>query len=163
MQFLIESQTKHSNPEEIESAFARYHAYLESIRRKLPASAYDFASATWHYDHNDHRCPHDAWVESVLIRESSSGNRYGKRQLEIVARLLGAFHDGYLELSYPGVRSYALSTEIKRTATVGHGDWLVDEVCLLDNNLVLHEILFSNGGRWLIESSDIQFRWVPYS
>jgi hypothetical protein len=26
--------------------------------------------------------------------------------------------------------------------------------------MVHHEVLFSNGSRWLIESKDIHFRWV---
>jgi len=98
-------------------------------------------------------------VESLLIREPSSGNRHEAREIEIAIRLLGAFHDGYLELSYPGVRSYS-TLGVTQTPKISHGDWLGDEVRLSDNNLVLHEILFSGGSRWVIESRDIQFQWV---
>ncbi len=98
-------------------------------------------------------------MESFLIREPSSGNRHEVREIEIAIRLFGAFHDGRLELSYPSVRSYS-TFGVTGKPKIGHGDWLVDEVRLSDNNLVLHEILFSSGSRWIIESRDIQFRWV---
>jgi hypothetical protein len=38
-------------------------------------------------------------------------------------------------------------------------DWLIDEVGLSENNLVLHKIPFADGGRWLIEASDILWEW----
>jgi hypothetical protein len=140
-----------------------YRAYLESVREKLPTSTYEFAAAFWHYDHHDHRCPHDAWIESVLIQEPSSGTRHQVRETAITVKLLGAYHDGYLELIYPGVRSYSLSGEPSRKPKIGHGDWLIDEVRLSDNSLVLHEILFSTGSRWLIECRDIEVRWTPHT
>jgi len=159
MSILLNVLNRDKTSEEIEQAFRDYHAYLKSMRSFLPPSAHEFASASWHYDYTDHRCPHDSWVETLLIREPSSGDRHEAREIEIAIRLLGAFHDGYLELSYPGVRSYSTSG-FAGTSKIGHGEWLVDEVRLSDNNLVLHEILFSNGSRWIIESRDIQFRWV---
>ena len=163
MSILLNVLSRRNTPKEVSQALHDYHSYLESIRSSLPHSAYEFAIASWHYDHSDHRCPHDSWVESFAIRETSSGNRNQLREIEISIRLLGAYHDGHLELSYQVVRSYALSAKIKETAGIGHGDWVVDELRLSDNNLVLHEILFGNGGRWIIESSDIHFRWVPHS
>lgn len=150
-----------SNTEEVETALADYRKFLESVRPNLPPSAYDFASASWHYDHSDHRCPHDSWVESLAIREPSGGTRQEKREVEVVIRLLGAYHDGYLELLYPGVRSYSLGGETPEEPKIGHGDWLVDEVRLSPKNLVLHEILFRGGSRWLIEACDIDCRWLP--
>jgi len=150
-----------ASPQEVCTALANYKSYLESIREALPSSAYDFASADWHYSGDDHRCPHDSWVESLVISEPSSGDRHEERENAISVRLFGAYHDGYLELSYPGVRAYSLVGAILNKPKTGHGDWLKDEVRLSDNKLVLHEILFSTGSRWLIESRDIEFRWVP--
>ena len=123
-------------------------------------SAYEFAAAPWHYNYADHRCPHDSWVESVLIREPSSGSRKEVRDLEILVRLLGAYHDGHLELVYSGVRSYSLAGN-KPEAQIWHGDWLADEVSLSTNQFVHHEVLFGGGARWRIESKDIQYRWIP--
>ncbi len=159
MSILVSVLSTGRTPEQINKAFSDYRAYLLSVRNSLPSSAYEFASAPWHYDYSDHRCPHDSWVESFLIREPSSGNRHEVREIEIAIRLFGAFHDGRLELSYPSVRSYS-TFGVTGKPKIGHGDWLVDEVRLSDNNLVLHEILFSSGSRWIIESRDIQFRWV---
>jgi len=75
--------------------------------------------------------------------------------------LLGAYHDGHLELSYSGVRAYSLVAEIPEKPNIG--DWLRDEVRLSGNRLVLHEIVFSTRSRWLIESRDVEFRWIPNS
>src|SRR5690242_17658258 len=126
-----------NTPEQVTQAFRDDRACLESVRSFLAPSAYDFASAPWHCDHNDHKCPHDSRVESLVIREPSSGNRHEVREIEIAIRLLGAFHDGYLELPYRGVHSYSTSGVTGKTK-IGHGNWLIDEVRLSDNNLVLH-------------------------
>jgi hypothetical protein len=95
----IDSLVSQSSPQELVKAFQDYRNFLLSVKERLPPSAYEFAAAPWHYDHENHRCPHDCWVESLLIREPSSGAR--------------------------------------------------------------HEVLFSSGAHWLIESEDIQFRWEP--
>jgi hypothetical protein len=77
--------------------------------------------------------------------------------------LLGAYHDGHIKLVYTKVRSYDLTIGPKREAQAqrGHGDWLIDEIRLSDRELVLHEILFASGARWLIESEDIEYTWEP--
>jgi hypothetical protein len=160
MSFLLDALSKGSGPEEIAFALQTYTAYVESVRHALPESAYAFAAAQWHYNYTDHRCPHDSWLESLTISEPASGNRREIRHVEIAVRLLGAFHDGFLELSYPGVRSYSLSGAAGSSTNAGHGGWLTDEIRLSEKNMVHHEILFSNGSRWLIESEDIRFRWV---
>ena len=153
------------SPNEVTRSLSNYRAYLESVRHSLPASAYEFAAAPWHYDHSDHRCPHDSWLETLAISEPGSGDRRHKRHIEIAVRLFGAFHDGHLELSYLDVQAYSLAGDLATdpaTANVmAHGDWLVDEVRLSEKNLVYHEILFSSGRRWLIESGDIKARWSP--
>ncbi len=146
----------------LSSRFAAYQEYLKSVRTKLPPSAYEFAVAEWHYNPEYHECPHDAWVESLVISEPFSGERREKRKLEINLRLLGAYHDGYIDLKCKDVRSYSLETPLnKMPLGVGHGDWLTDEVRLSESGFVLHEVEFSRGGRWLIECGDIIYRWSP--
>lgn len=142
--------------------FAAYAAYLETVRGRMPAAAYEFAAAPWHYDPAASECPHDAWVESLVISEPSSGERREVRGLEIRARLLGAYHDGYIGLEYQGVRGYALTRSSRagrRPDAGGHGDWLIDEVRVSEDGHVLHEVVFDLGGRWLIKCDDIIFRW----
>ena len=140
--------------------FEQYRNFLLSIKEQTPVAAYEFAAAPWHYDREDHRCPHDCWVESLLVHEPSSGSRQEKRDLEIDVRLFAAFHDGYVDLHYHRVRSYSLGGK-RANAHVGHGDWLADEVSLSPNQHVLHEILFSSGARWMTEPEDIHFKWAP--
>ena len=61
--------------EESAALLERYYEYLESVKEKMPWEAYSFAAADWHYDHNDPRCPHDAWVETLVVAEVASGTR----------------------------------------------------------------------------------------
>ena len=151
-----------NDPELINSRFTAYRNYLQSIEGKLPASAYEFAVAEWHYNPEAHACPHDAWVESLTVSEPCSGNRQEYRSLEISLRLLAAYHDGHIQITYKDVRSYSLNTPVNFQATligIGHGDWLTDEIRLSESGLVIHEIEFSRGSRWLIECGDIVYEW----
>lgn len=157
MKFFVNTDRSSEIPELVERSNA-YLQYLQSIRESLPISAFQFATAEWHYDHNDHRCPHDSWVESLAIKEAASGERGQHRSLSISTCLLGAFHDGRLLLDYADVHMYSLES-LKGQA--GHGDWLVDEIRLSENGLVLHEVQFSNNSRWLIEARDISCEWQP--
>ena len=145
--------------------FAAYQQYLQSIKEELPASAYEFAVAEWHYDPQAPQCPHDAWLELLTISEPSTGARHERRSIEILMRLLGAYHDGHIEISYQGVQMYCMTTPAEFKAPplgVGHGDWLTDEVRLSAAGMVIHEIEFSRGTRWLIESADIAYKWKPF-
>lgn len=153
---------------------ARYKAYkqeIEAKRSRFPAAALEFALADWHYDPNDHRCPHDGWVETLTIVEPASGEHSDVRELEIRLVLLGAYHDGRIHLRYPGVRHYSLfqPREARQPAARrGHGDWLIDEISLSVNArkehpLVVHEIVFANDAVWTIEAEDVVYRWEPHA
>jgi hypothetical protein len=154
----------------MQARFKAYQKELRSQEKRMPRRAYEFATADWHYDHNDPRCPHDAWVDSLEVSEPSSGERSEVRSLEIRVELLGAYHDGRIRLTYSGVRQYSLFQprhEVRVPApSRGHGDWLVDEISVSSSSrpehlLVVHEIVFANGGTWTIESADILYEWLP--
>jgi hypothetical protein len=131
-----------------------YRAYLDSIRHKVPSAVYDFATAEWHYDPNDHKCPHDAWVQEIRVLEMAEGERAEIRATCIEMILLGAYHDRLFKLTYLGVSSYSLAAA---NAVRGHGDWITDEIRLSDNELVIHEIEFSSGASMLVECKDLLF------
>lgn len=128
------------------------------MKERFPVSAFDFATAAWHYDYSDHRCPHDSWVESLTVHEPASGERLQNRSLHMSTRLLGAFHDGHILIDYADVNMYLLEGLKARAC---HGEWLIDELRLSESGLVLHEVLFSNNSRWLIEARDISCEWRP--
>jgi hypothetical protein len=150
-------------PEVFKRKWQEYAHYLESVRESLPKSAFEFATASWrHSDH--HRSLHDSWVESLTLSEPSSGDRHENRAIEIQLRLMGSYHDGYMNISYRGVQSYSLETPSEFNLPplhVGHGDWLYDEVRLSEQKFVVHEVEFSRGSRWLIECKDIDWTWEP--
>jgi hypothetical protein len=143
-----------------------YLEYLESVRGRMPGSAHEFATASWHYDTADARSLHDSWVDSLVIREPAEGDRHEIRPLEIEDRLLGPYHDGNTILNYRKVQAYSMDTPLDsslRHGNVGHGDWLCDEVRISERDHVIHEIECSWWSRWLIECQDIEWTWAPFS
>ena len=156
MAYILTVDRPLNSHEEWQSQWSKYCEYLESVRNHLPVAAYNFASAPWHYDFSDHRAPHDGWVEEIVIREPATGARNEHRSLEIVVKLLAAYHDGHIELKYSAVQNYSLAGDEQR----GHGDWLYDEIRLSERGYVLHEIEWSCGSRWIIECNDISYRWT---
>lgn len=141
-----------------------YQNRLQKIKKQMSPSVQEYALADWHYDISDHRCPHDAWLEHITVREMASGDRSEIRSLEIEVRLLGAYHDGYIEFLYKEVESYCLDQPHRRgqwdTTEKGHKDWMVDEVDLSNNGHILHEIEWLDGGHWFIECRDFEFKWI---
>jgi hypothetical protein len=150
----------------ISALYERYRQYLQSIRDKMPVAAFSFATADWHYNAEDHRCPHDSWLDTLTIREPAAGERSEIREIEMHLRLLGSYHDGYIEITYKKVKSYSLDSPFESKmpprVRVGHGDWLIDEFRLSDRGYVVHEILFSRGSQWVIECEDILYEWKPF-
>src|SRR5829696_5008549 len=143
------------------SAFANYAEYLEQNRARFPPSAYALATSDWYFDSFIHHAPHDAWLESIVIEEPSSGSRREIRETAITIKLLGAYHDGFIELRYPRVFGFQLTTiEI----TKGHGDWRYDEFRVDEEGRLIHEIQWSAReatATWLIVASDVHHRWTP--
>ena len=141
--------------------FKLYQEYLTAHRARFPERAYELATSAWYYDFSDHRCPHDGWLESMVIGEMATGERHESRKLQLRIRLLGAYQNGHMEFFYPGVIRYQL---IGADVLRGHGDWRYDEFRLSNDGHLLHEIEWSGltgTARWVIESVDVYFTWLP--
>ena len=109
----------------------------------------------WYASPEDHRCPHDAWVEAVTISEPASGERNQERELQIQIRLLGAYHDGIIEFTYRRVQHYSL----QMSGITGHGDWIRDEI-EDGNGFILHTVSFAHGS-FNVQASEAEYRWTP--
>ncbi len=149
--------------QDVVSAYRRYQEYLRQHQNAFPSGAFSLATAEWYQNPSDHRCPHDGWLESVVVAETPNAEK--KRPTTIRTRLMAAYHDGHIEFFYPQVFAYTLESP---GCTGGLGDWLYDEFRLLPNGHVIHEIEWAGfpsvkGSRWLIETSDVQFHWIPQS
>lgn len=147
--------------DDFKQKWKEYYAYLETIKDQIPKSAYEFAKAKWHYNFNDSRCPHDSWIDDVIIHENAEGDRKQFRTIEIKIVLLGAWHNGNIEITYKNVKGYSIS----KSADLGksHNDWMRDEIRLSEKGLVLHEIEWLVEPNWIIECEDIEFQWKPFS
>lgn len=136
----------------------RYVAYLHKNEQRFPRGAYSLATSDWYFGADDHRAPHDAWLEEVAVSEPSTGKRHEMRETSIRVRLLGAYHDKILEFFYPKVFAYTFTVP---TAQFGHYDWRYDEFRLNRAGSLLHEIEWAGppgyAARWVIEASDVAF------
>jgi hypothetical protein len=144
------------------AAWRRYQQYLLQHREGFPQNAFSLATAEWYHDPNDHRCPHDGWLQSLFFSASAAEPK--KRPLTLQIRLLGAYHDAYVEFTYPQIFGYTL--EGPSSAVLG--DWLYDEFRITSKNHLVHEIEWAGSGnatgaRWIIEADDVEFRWFPIS
>lgn len=138
-----------------------YGEYLAANARFMPPGARSYVSAEGRYEMHSHACLHDSWIERISIIERGEGERGATRPVEIEIVLLGAYHDGYHFLKYSGVKSYrgAIHKTIRVSALIGHGDWMVDEVVLMDDGSVKHEIMFAETGTWEIVCDDFSYFW----
>ena len=150
--------TKERSIEDVCKSWRRYQEYLRQHQQQFPPGAFAIATSDWWYDFNDHRSPHDAWLESVTFSEPSRGERSEIRYTQLKVRLLAAYHDGFNELLYPRVFSYSLQSA---DCAHGLGDWRYDEFTLSPAGHVIHEIEWARGQRWIIEASDIEYLWIP--
>ena len=160
MSFILSAQR---DPETVVSAFGRYRDYLSAHAPGFPSGALALATSDWYFDPSDHRCPHDGWLEGITISEPAIGERGEERSTAIRVRLLGAYHDGFIELFYPSVLRYSL---IASSSLRGIGDWRYDEFRVAPAGHLIHEIEWAGfpreeGSRWVIEASDVGFQWIP--
>lgn len=155
MTYVLRKDGSQDSTESFVESWRRYQEHLASIADQLPPSAREFAFAEWHHNYKDSRAPHDAWLESLVVYETASGVRHENRQSHIKLRLLGAYHDGYIEIEYLNVKRYSIGCEFP-----AHGDWDQDEIRLSDSGSVVHEIEIG-GTSWLIECEDIRYVWLP--
>jgi hypothetical protein len=119
----------------------------------------------WYSNPSDHRCPHDSWLESLVIEEQASGARREIRIINLHLTLLGAYHDGKILFNYQGVRRYNLR---KIVASVRgdfrsypcHGDWIADRFRIVKDGYIVHHIIFQNHAEMTVESKDISYEWA---
>lgn len=163
MAYILSAQRYRDEPEATR-LWQAYERYIRESKAAFPPGAYELATSEWYYGFSDHRAPHDAWLEWAKFKEPAGGTRSENRHLSLRVRLLGAYHDQYLEFFYPVVYSYSM---VNPTSAGGHADWLYDEFRLSEAGYLLHEIEWAGGpgieARWLIEASDVQFSVYPRS
>ena len=144
-----------------QGAYAPYKEYVERNRQRFPPGAYALAASDWYFSNQDHRAPHDAWLESVTFAEPSSGARQEVRSLTLTLRLLGAYHDGHIELRYDRVHAYRLDGKGLQD---GHRDFRYDQFAVDDDGHLVHEIEWwgmDEQARWVIVADDVDYRWLP--
>jgi hypothetical protein len=149
--------------EDAAAAFKKYRKYLMSVGDRFPPNAFELATSDWWFNFNDHKCPHDAWLEEAVIDEPSTGERYEIRHTGLRLTLLGAYHDLRIMITYKGVIGLSIDAS---GLNEGHGDWRYDEFRMTDEGLLVHEIEWSRHtthSTWIITAEDIEYRSEPVS
>jgi hypothetical protein len=166
MVFILSGDGRDDKFPAVRSAFERYRNYLRQNEAAFPPRACQLATSDWFYNPDDHRAPHDAWLEFFQISETPDREAQ-QRSCFISLRLLGAYHDGHIEITYPSVFSYSLQSFTPGEVT-SHGDWRYDEFRLSERGHLIHEIEWAGAPgpqrksfSWIIEADDIDFRWIP--
>ncbi len=136
--------------DEIKQAYKKYDEYLADNKKHFPESAYSFATASWRGNNNDPRELHDSWLDTITIKESK------KEGIEIIIKLVGAFHDRHLNLRYLNVDKYIIKNNSH------HGDLLRNEIRLSDDMKVVHEIEWGIDENWIIECEDITYNYTLF-
>jgi len=104
MSYILSAQRNLEDRDEAQRLWSVYHQYLRENQAAFPKGAFALASSDWYYGFDDHhRAPHDAWLESATFEETATGERNQIRQLNLRLRLLGAYHDKWIEFFYPKV------------------------------------------------------------
>jgi hypothetical protein len=76
----ILSKERDGSVEQAKRNWERYIAYLRENENRFPPGAYSLATSDWYFGASDHRAPHDAWLEEIVITEPSSGERHEVRE-----------------------------------------------------------------------------------
>jgi hypothetical protein len=152
-----------SDDRDAEDSFERYRAYLARERERFPPGALELATSDWYFSFNDHRGPHDAWLQSMELGESTPATPRGERRVTLRVRLLNAWNDGHIELFYPRVFGYRLDLFPEAG---GHQDWRYDEFTINGAGHLIHRIEWwgsDEAAEWRIEASDVELTYHPIS
>ena len=80
----------------------------------------------------------------------------------LLAAIESRYHAGVRRLEYVGVEAFDLgllpAPALPPMVSGALGDWLEDEVRLSATGSVVHEIRFSNGGRWEVSCRTFHYR-----
>jgi hypothetical protein len=143
--------------------FDAYFAYLVTVRDRMSEHVAAFAADPRHHSLTDRESLHDAWVDSVVVREDARGTRGEARSTAVEITLLGPFHDRIHVLRYAAVRRYEL---VGSAVVAGHGDVYAHEVRLAHDGVSIeHELLFDDrpgrpAARMLIECADLTHEMI---
>jgi hypothetical protein len=145
-----------SHPDEPGIQYGRYLEYLETIKSSLRDHIYAFASHEKYFTLNSPHSLHDAWLDSVEVRETRNKERPFDPVVSVTLKLLGQLHDRTIVLEYKDVCRYELNGKpnIYNRADTFHGDIFTHEIRIENEGWIIHEIGFVSDSTFLVECRD---------
>jgi len=146
--------------------YGRYLDYLETIKGSLPAHVAEFASSKQFFTLDSPHSLHDAWLNSVEVRETRRSEQPREPTVTLTLKLLGQYHDRVIVLEYENVFQYRMegTREIKdgppnfQYGDTFHGDVITHEVRLGNEGHIIHEIAFATESALLVECLNFTHR-----
>lgn len=146
-------------------SFDRYVEYLTENKNRLPQHVFEFAIDVNRHNLNSPHSLHDAWMNSISIKENRNASRPFEPSPTIDIDLLGPHHDRDICLNYTDIESYIFKG-IKNPfnwADTYHGDVLSHEVRLTESGSISHELLFASESKIQIVCRDFKCTERLYS
>lgn len=144
--------------EEYKKRVSDYQSYLASIKDKISLSPHGFIFEDWYRNCDSHRCPHDSWLDRIVVSEDDNN------EVNIELKLLGAYHDGYIFFRYSGVKYYKLDRHSTSVIKSSHGDLRYEEFRLDDEGYLVHEFdwyTLDENAIFLIACESVSYSWEP--
>ena len=129
-----------------------YWAYLKSVEGVMPGSLHAFASNPENHDLTSPNSLHDASLRCWKVTEPALPP---DATVEIDIELLGPQWDRLIRLWYGEVISYTVdespAVADQEGVRRGHGDLLVHELRMAEDDSFRHELVFSSGTVFLVQ------------
>jgi hypothetical protein len=130
------TKTRTDDIQEMGDRFSDYQKYVEKNVGRFPSEIVELIKSRWYYDWQNHRCPHDAWLDSIKFS-------IDEKSRALTIKLLGAFHDLHIVYEYFDVLDVRMSFGNNPVI-----EWDIDEYLLRDKNLYVHRIRWTDGSSW---------------
>ena len=128
----------------------------------MPAHLLEFAANVDNHDLTHPNSLHDAWLDHLNISETRWKDPTSGSTVRIDAQFLGPRHDRLIHLTYLDVRGYELKSPLTFSAmppiNTAHGDLLIHEMRIDEENSFSHELLFSKGTTVWIQFTNFAHR-----
>lgn len=138
-----------------EILYGKYLEEFSKIRHKFPDEVVQFVEDENRFCLQAGESLHDAWIESLVVRERRSLGDVASG-CEISLELLGQLHDRRIVLCYREVKAYSVEGLGCACWNSFHGDIYTHEVRLSDDGFVIHEIVGADGFRIQVECETFQ-------
>jgi hypothetical protein len=157
LSFFTEDVLNNPGSGEYQRAYKSYIKSIQEDRELLPDKVYELATASWYFNARDKKCLKDGWVIGIELTNEFDFEIKRKKKTIFTLKLLGAYHDRVITLSYMGVTALNVQ-DLEETYVLkdGYDSWRIDEFSVVEEGFCKHLIYFISGKVWEITFEDLK-------